>query len=233
MENIKNLYELQKIDSKIDGLRISFVEVNDKLADRSELINSKMNIKAIKANLNDAEAKLRRTQNKLGDIEQRIKELEKRLYDGGLRNNKEVLLTQNEQMNLIEQKNDFENLSLQLMEDIEKHSSDYRGLEEHIVKLMKDRVKLENILKSEREKLKKQIETLVDSKGVVAKTISKTLLPLYESLRKSKNGKAVAVVNGGVCEGCRIALSSSKTQRFAEISELIRCSSCQRILYVM
>ena len=51
MENIKNLYELQKIDSKIDGLRISFVEVNDKLADRSELINSKMNIKAIKANL--------------------------------------------------------------------------------------------------------------------------------------------------------------------------------------
>ena len=155
MENIKNLYELQKIDSKIDGLRISFVEVNDKLADRSELINSKMNIKAIKANLNDAEAKLRRTQNKLGDIEQRIKELEKRLYDGGLRNNKEVLLTQNEQMNLIEQKNDFENLSLQLMEDIEKHSSDYRGLEEHIVKLMKDRVKLENILKSEREKLKK------------------------------------------------------------------------------
>ena len=233
MENIKNLYELQKIDSKIDGLRISFIEVNDKLADRSELINSKMNIKAIKANLNDAEAKLRRTQNKLGDIEQRIKELEKRLYDGGLRNNKEVLLTQNEQMNLIEQKNDFENLSLQLMEDIEKHSSDYRGLEEHIVKLMKDRVKLENILKSEREKLKKQIETLVDSKGVVAKTISKTLLPLYESLRKSKNGKAVAVVNGGVCGGCRIALSSSKTQRFAEISELIRCSSCQRILYVM
>ena len=233
MENIKNLYELQKIDSKIDGLRISFVEVNDKLADRSELINSKMNIKAIKANLNDAEAKLRRTQNKLGDIEQRIKELEKRLYDGGLRNNKEVLLTQNEQMNLIEQKNDFENLSLQLMEDIEKHSSDYRGLEEHIVKLMKDRVKLENILKSEREKLKKQIETLVDSKRVVAKTISKTLLPLYESLRKSKNGKAVAVVNGGVCGGCRIALSSSKTQRFAEISELIRCSSCQRILYVM
>jgi predicted nucleic acid-binding Zn-ribbon protein len=233
MEKIKNLYDLQKIDSKIDDLRSIFIEVNAKLANRSELINSKMKIKVVKENLTDSESKLRRTQNKLADIEQRINELDKRLYDGELRNSKEVILTQNEQMTLAEQKNDFEDLSLQLMEDIEKHAVNYKNNEEQISMLMKDRVKLENSLKSEAENLKKQMVTLVGSREIVAKTIPKTLLPLYEALRESKNGKAVVVVRGGVCNGCRIALSSSNTQRLSESDELNRCGSCQRILYVM
>ena len=74
---------------------------------------------------------------------------------------------------------------------------------------------------------------MVGSRGILAKTISKTLLTLYEALRKSKNGKAVVIVRSGVCDGCRIALSSSNTQRLSESDELNRCGSCQRILYVM
>ena len=233
MDSIKGLYQLQEIDSKIDKLKSILIDVQDKLSDRSELIDIKIDIKTIKSNLTDAEVKLRVTQTKIDDVEQRIDGLEKRLYNGELRNNKEVELTQNEQAILVAQKREFEDLSLQLMDDIEKGSSTNKGLEEKMAKLLKDRVELENNLKSEGQDVKKQIETLINSRRKAVQTISKTLLHLYESLKKIKNGRAVAVVKGGICDGCRIALSSSKSQRVTEAIELPRCGSCQRILYAI
>mgnify|MGYP003313458072 CR=1 FL=1 len=72
-----------------------------------------------------------------------------------------------------------------------------------------------------------------DSRKKSLQVISKSLFVLYESLRKSKGGVAVTVVKGGICDGCRIALSSSNSQRVAETNELPRCGSCQRILYAI
>ena len=55
----------------------------------------KIDIKTIKSDLTTAEVNLRLNQNKIDDIEQRIGGLEKRLYNGELRNNREIELTQN------------------------------------------------------------------------------------------------------------------------------------------
>ena len=90
MDNIKNLYQLQKIDSKIDKLKSMFIDVQDRLSDRSELISIKMDIKTLKAGLTESEIKLRSNQTKIDDVDQRINGLEKRLYNGELRNNKEI-----------------------------------------------------------------------------------------------------------------------------------------------
>ena len=233
MDNIKNLYQLQKIDSKIDKLKSMFIDVQDRLSDRSELISIKMDIKTLKTGLTESEIKLRSNQTKIDDVDQRINGLEKRLYNGELRNNKEIELTQNEQTSLAKQKTEFEDLALLHMDDIEKNNSAHKGLEQKMSKLLSDRIKLETGLKSESQDLKKLIETSMDAREKALQQISKTLFALYESLRKTKNGIAVAVVTGGVCDGCRIALSSSKSQRLTETNELPRCGSCQRILYAI
>ena len=81
MENIKNLYDLQKIDSEIDTLRSILTDLQDTLSDRSELINIKIDIKTIKSYLTTSEVNLRLNQNKIDDIEQRIGGLEKSLYN--------------------------------------------------------------------------------------------------------------------------------------------------------
>jgi len=233
VENIKHLYNLQKIDSQIDTLKSIFVESEDKLSDRSELIDAKINIKTLKSELTTSEVNLRLNQNKIDDIEQRIAGLEKRLYNGELRNNREIELTQNEQAVLVKQKEEFEDLSLQLMGDIEIKDSNHKDLEGKMSDLLKDRVKLEASLKSQIEDLKKQITMLEQSRTKALQAISKHILVIYESLRKSKAGIAVAVVKGGICDACRIALSSSNSQRVAEANELPRCGSCQRILYAI
>ena len=178
MENIKNLYDLQKIDSEIDTLRSILTDLQDTLSDRSELINIKIDIKTIKSDLTTAEVNLRLNQNKIDDIEQRIGGLEKRLYNGELRNNREIELTQNEQSTLTKQKEEFEDLSLQLMDDIEKKGSNHKNLEEKMTDLLKDRIKLETGLKREIQDLKNNIGILEDSRKKTLQVISKSLFCL-------------------------------------------------------
>jgi len=55
---------------------------------------------------------------------------------------------------------------------------------------------------------------------------------LYEALRSSRQGMAVAKVERGICQGCRITLPVSVLQKARSGAVIVQCSSCERILYV-
>ena len=52
----------------------------------------------------------------------------------------------------------------------------------------------------------------------------------YQELRKRK-GLAVAKVEQGICQGCRITLPNTDLQR-AKGGGVVRCSSCGRIIFL-
>jgi len=55
---------------------------------------------------------------------------------------------------------------------------------------------------------------------------------LYEDLRLRRAGRAVALLEGELCLGCRVTLPTSKAQQARQREDLTLCSSCERILYV-
>jgi predicted nucleic acid-binding Zn-ribbon protein len=60
-------------------------------------------------------------------------------------------------------------------------------------------------------------------------------LQIYDTLRAARGGRAVAKVERGTCQGCRISLPMSQLQKARggpTGANLARCSSCERILYV-
>lgn len=52
----------------------------------------------------------------------------------------------------------------------------------------------------------------------------------YEILRKSKGGLAVAKVERGLCQGCRMSLPTHQQQRVRSGVQMVLCSSCGRML---
>ena len=58
------------------------------------------------------------------------------------------------------------------------------------------------------------------------------LLTLYDSLRKTTKGRPVARVERGMCQGCRITLSTMELQRARSAQSGVRCNSCRRIIYL-
>ena len=62
-------------------------------------------------------------------------------------------------------------------------------------------------------------------------TVSAEDRATYDSLRRQKGGKAVALLVEGTCGLCGVAPSSSRIQAARQGGEMVRCGNCGRILY--
>ena len=80
-------------------------------------------------------------------------------------------------------------------------------------------------LRGEQGEFEKQRELL-------ASRFDPATLQRYETLRKSKGGRAVAKVERDLCQGCRMSLPTQLRQRVKSGRQTVNCSSCGRMLFV-
>ena len=85
-------------------------------------------------------------------------------------------------------------------------------------------------LTAELVQLKAAQTALEDKRKQIAVLIDADTLFTYQELRKRK-GLAVAKVEQGICQGCRITLPNTDLQR-AKGGGIVRCSSCGRIIFL-
>ncbi|MDP7525931.1 MAG: C4-type zinc ribbon domain-containing protein, partial [Dehalococcoidales bacterium] len=85
-------------------------------------------------------------------------------------------------------------------------------------------------LSADLERHKGLITDLEQKRQLITADIDAPTIELYQGVKKQR-GTAVAKVEQGICIGCRISLSVSEFQR-ARTGNLVRCSSCGRILFV-
>jgi predicted nucleic acid-binding Zn-ribbon protein len=61
---------------------------------------------------------------------------------------------------------------------------------------------------------------------------SPTVLDQYEKLLDAREGQAVALLDGRICQGCFVTVPNNIYVRLARAVELVPCPSCGRILYL-
>ena len=57
-------------------------------------------------------------------------------------------------------------------------------------------------------------------------------LDLYRKLRQKKQGLAVARIEQGRCQGCKITIPVSELSQ-ARAGDLVQCGSCSRVLCLL
>lgn len=57
-------------------------------------------------------------------------------------------------------------------------------------------------------------------------------LSLYDRLIEARGGEAMAMLDGGVCQGCYMSVPPNLVVRLARGREVTQCPSCDRILYL-
>ena len=57
-------------------------------------------------------------------------------------------------------------------------------------------------------------------------------LDLYRRLLSTREGEALAELQGQICQGCYVAIPKNLAVRLARGVDLVQCPSCDRILYV-
>lgn len=69
-------------------------------------------------------------------------------------------------------------------------------------------------------------------RSVLTDGIPPDLLREYEGLYKTRDRLAVCAVQDGYCQGCYNKITMNDTARLMGLSSVVRCGSCQRILYL-
>ena len=167
----------------------------------------------------------------LEELERRLRAQEQRLYSGGITNPKELSTLQQEVQHLRAQQSRQEEMALEVIEAAEFLQNAARRATEALQQAEEEWAKsnAEGILR--RDQLETKRQELQTKRAQFANTIDAELLKRYETLRRSKQGRAISKVEQNSCQWCRVILTPSELQHVRVSTELQTCSNCGRILY--
>ena len=231
MSQISNLYRLQQIDSQLDAIKTKLISIENVLFDDST-------IEAAHQILTEAEKlhilsskKLRDAENKSYDTRIKIEFAEASLYGGKIQNPKELQELQNEVSSLKRLLTALDDKQLDIMMEVEEAEEFLKKSKEGLTESQKMQIERNAVLDGEKTKLLSEVDRLESERKATIPTILASDLGMYEQLRKSRNGVAVAKINSRACTACGTTLTAAVVQATQSTGQIIRCPNCGRFLY--
>jgi predicted nucleic acid-binding Zn-ribbon protein len=227
MNEVKQLWALQRVDLEMAEQSVALQQIESKLGNRGELDN-------LRASLLEEQQKSLALKQEQRDLElegqglaDKLVSLDVQLYAGG-KGSKELTAIQQDMEMVKGNRKTIEDKSLDLMVRIEAALVAIQAQTQALEEKEKDWVAQQEALKTQQGEVKERMAALKGKRAEAAALLSAETLRLYESVRLIRP-QAVAKVDRGMCQGCRLILPVGEWQRVRS-GALVRCSSCSRIL---
>lgn len=229
MSPSKELYELQEKEIEVDKCRDSLIQVKKQLEGDPALTRAEALVTNAKETLQTLRVQQEDMELIVTSLEIKIGEIDRKLYSGTTSNSKELMSFQDDSRMLNRQKDQQEEKLLDVMGKVEENERIYAEALKQFENAENGWIIEEKRLSAERENLDKMVIALESETGDLIKGIINTELKLFRTLQSTK-GTAVAKVEQGICKGCGLTLPSDEFQKVRTSTELVRCSTCRRIL---
>lgn len=232
LTQVTDIRTLQEIDDEAATLRAALEDVERRLRGSEELNEARRTSAAVDSELADVRRAQRRIEGEVEGLTARIEPEEKRLYDGSVRNPKELQNIQHELEALKQQRTKLEDQLLEVMTNLDRVEREQVSATKTLTREEARWEKDQGDLKHESFRLNDLI-TRADARREAQKLkINPRNLVVYEEVRRRRGGVAVARVSGGNCGGCRVAIPEAVRRRAFGADQLAQCPNCERILYV-
>ena len=232
MTTTHRLHELQELDWEIDRCQGRLTSAEEQIEDDSALIRVRGEIEEQQNAARQLHQKQSVQTLELQAIEDRVKALDSRLYGGTVKSPREMESGFNELQIAKEQTQQAEEQLLTMMVALEEAEKGAAKSKEELARMEEERERLLVTLGEERTMLLKQLESLMKDRGEMVSHADPEHLVKYEKVRQARQGYAVARVERGMCQGCRLTMPTHEMQRLRSSSEPVQCNSCARILYL-
>lgn len=233
MTPIAELYALQEIDAALDAARAALEQVESGLGEDDELTEARGRLEEREAALHAAEAAFKDREFEADQLAAKITPIEQKLYKGDLRNPKELEDLQQDLDSLKRRRSELEDRALEAMEALEAEQQAMVKMRGELQQMNAGWESEQGDLGGRRERLMADIAGLEERRAQQLSQVEPRLLPLYDTLYAGRRGRAVVKVAGGACAGCRISLPVNVIQRARGGLEVVQCTSCERILFVI
>ncbi len=227
----QRLWNLQEIDTRIDALAQELLRLEQALQEPELLTNLRKHIRQ----LEEEQARLAREQRELELEMQSLTEqrtgLERRLYGGYITNPREVEAAQHKAEELRHREQGVEDHILDIMMTLETLQADLGSLKTQLTEATKEWSQTERDLLKRRTTLQEEHTELKAQREHLVTTIPAGILAVYERLRRTKRGIAVARLEQRMCQACGIEVPINVERQAHYSEDLVFCPTCGRILY--
>jgi predicted nucleic acid-binding Zn-ribbon protein len=232
LSKAKQLYDLQELDSELDSRRQALSNIISRIGESSALIDGRAALAQGQQRLAEAEHLMHGLEADVEDSRAKATVSGERLYGGAVKNPKE-LVSLKEQVESYNRKiKELEDKILEVMTEVEAVKGRITLKRQEVAAIEEGWKKEQGLLLKEKEELDAAISQLELNRNEMAAKLDTATLKLYENLRSKRQGKAVARVEQGMCQGCRIVLPMNKLQQIKTGHTMVQCGSCERILYL-
>jgi len=225
------LYRLQQVDSQLDEIHARLEEIEAALKDDRELRDAAQRQEEAQEKLETAQRELRKAEAQVVDQQAKIAQNQRALYGGKVTNPKELQDLQQESEALQRYLGTLEDRQLESMIALEEAEAQHQAAITAHEEAQRQSQHAHAELTEERAELQKKAERLQGQREAAVGNAAAEDLQLYEELRRSRGGLAVAKVVDKSCSACGTTLSQALAQAARSPQELNRCDNCQRILY--
>ena len=232
MTVVQQLYDLLEVDVGIGRHKQALSNVESAIADNNLLLQTQQMVEEADAAVRKQEAEHKDLELNVESSQDKATQVESKLYGGTVRIPKELQDLQAELDILKKQQREQEELLLQALEALEETRENLRGLEETLQEIESTWNVQHGRLLEARERINGEMALLEERRHGLSSLVTPAHLTLYDTLRSTRHGVAVAKVERGICQGCRIALPTRVMQLARTSPNPVQCPSCTRILYV-
>lgn len=129
--------------------------------------------------------------------------------------------------------NEAEEEGLGLVETAERLTREKEELKNAVKELEREFAEYSGNVGREIEETKARAQSLEqERKRRQRDGVAPDVLGQYEKLLQSREGQAMAELDGRICQGCYVTVPNNIYVRLARSTELVLCPSCGRILYL-
>jgi predicted nucleic acid-binding Zn-ribbon protein len=228
---VETIYRLQLTDTEIGNKRETLRSVEARLGENEQLLSARRAVHEAEEAVHRLRVRMRDSELDLEELTGKISSTEDTLYSGQVTNPKELSGMQQELDYLRRRQSGVEEETLAVMATLEGQESVLEAARAHLAEEEQRSEREQRALREEDEELRSQLADLEATRSEIVKSLAQKDISLYEGLRRQKAGQAVALIERGICQGCRVALPTSMVQKVRRGTEIVQCGTCQRIMY--
>ena len=231
MSVLRQLYQLQLVDSEHDDQSRQLARTNEGLGESEEVRRAARAVSETEATLADLRAQMRALELEIGGVSAKLKQNQDRLYSGRVRNPKELSNLQEEAAALRRRLSELEDRQLELMifiEEAEAELSERQARHKQIERNWRDE---QARLQAEKEELELSLAELEEQGASLRAQIGAADLRLYDGMRSRLGGTAVVRLKKGICTACGVDVPTSMARAVERGDGLHECPICSRLLF--
>ena len=168
------------------------------------------------------------TSDKLKACTIRVDHINRTLYDGTIKDLKQMEHMERELISLKNQKEDLEWKELQCQESIDDLTKQRADLEEKLSSIKERFSNRRGEVRLEASNVKNEIICLKKEAEEITESVDKDILAIYNGIR-AKKGTGAALIDNNICSGCNMMVATTIIDRIKMGKKIFYCETCGRI----